>query len=189
MKQREDIYRHIEKSFHLLHENGKKIEDEAEAKNQFLSTMSHEIRTPLNGIVGFTKLLKELNPTKDQEEFLSLIENASNNLISIVNDVLDLSKMNAEKMEIESTSFDIFKTMELTIASFSQQADQKDIELGVLKYVPIIALTANTSAGDREKYIAEGMDDYAIKPLDVEALKSIISDYYVNRISSKNKVK
>ncbi|MCW8821462.1 MAG: ATP-binding protein [Sulfurovum sp.] len=132
MKQREDIYGHIEKSFCLMHENGKKIEDEAEAKSQFLSTMSHEIRTPLNGIIGFTKLLKELNPTKDQEEFLSLIENSSNNLIAIINDVLDLSKMNAEKMEIESASFNIFKTIELTIASFSQQADQKDIELGVL---------------------------------------------------------
>jgi signal transduction histidine kinase/CheY-like chemotaxis protein len=132
IKQREKIYSHIDKSFHLLHEKGKKIEDEAEAKSQFLSTMSHEIRTPLNGIIGFTKLLKELGTTKDQEEFLSLIENSSHNLISIVNDVLDLSKMNAEKMEIEHTSFDIFKTIELTVASFAQRADQKDIELGLL---------------------------------------------------------
>ncbi|TET87277.1 MAG: response regulator [Sulfurovum sp.] len=132
IKQREDIYSYIDKSFHLLHDKGKKIEDEAEAKSQFLSTMSHEIRTPLNGIIGFTKLLKELGATQDQEEFLSLIENSSNNLISIVNDVLDLSKMNAEKMEIEQTSFDIFETIELTVASLAQQADQKDIELGLL---------------------------------------------------------
>lgn len=132
MKQREDLYDHIERSFHLLRENRKKIEDEAEAKIQFLSSMSHEIRTPLNGIIGFIKLLKELSATKEQEEFLSLIENSSNNLISIVNDILDLSKMNAGKMEIESISFNIFKTIELTVASFSQQADQKDIELGVL---------------------------------------------------------
>jgi len=132
IKQREDIYSYIDKSFHLLHEKGKKIEDEAEAKSQFLSTMSHEIRTPLNGIIGFTKLLKELGTTQDQEEFISLIENSSHNLISIVNDVLDLSKMNAEKMEIEYRSFNIFETIELTVASLAQQADQKDIELGLL---------------------------------------------------------
>ncbi len=132
IKQREDIYSYIEKSFHRLHQKGKKIEDEAEAKNQFLSTMSHEIRTPLNGIIGFTKLLKELGATEDQKEFIFLIENSSHNLISIVNDVLDLSKMNAEKMELEHRSFNIFETVELTVASLAQQADQKDIELGLL---------------------------------------------------------
>ncbi len=132
IKQREDIYSYIEKSFHRLHQKGKKIEDEAEAKSQFLSTMSHEIRTPLNGIIGFTKLLKELGATEDQKEFIFLIENSSHNLISIVNDVLDLSKMNAEKMELEHRSFNIFETVELTVASLAQQADQKDIELGLL---------------------------------------------------------
>ena len=132
IKQREDIYGYIEKSFHRLHQKGKKIEDEAEAKSQFLSTMSHEIRTPLNGIIGFTKLLKELGATEDQKEFIFLIENSSHNLISIVNDVLDLSKMNAEKMELEHRSFNIFETVELTVASLAQQADQKDIELGLL---------------------------------------------------------
>jgi signal transduction histidine kinase/CheY-like chemotaxis protein len=132
IKQREKIYSYIDKSFHLLHEKGKEIEDEAEAKSQFLSTMSHEIRTPLNGIIGFTKLLKEMDTTEDQNEFISLIENSSNNLISIVNDVLDLSKMNAEKMEIEYIPFNLFETIDLTVASFAQMADQKDIEFGVL---------------------------------------------------------
>ena len=132
IKHREEMYSYIDQSFSLLHEKGKKIEDEAEAKSQFLSTMSHEIRTPLNGIIGFTKLLKEMGTTEDQEEFISLIENSSNNLISIVNDVLDLSKMNAEKMEIEHIPFNLFETIDLTVASFAQLADQKDIELGVL---------------------------------------------------------
>ena len=94
--------------------------------------MSHEIRTPLNGILGFTKLLKEMDATEDQKEYLSLIENSSNNLIAIVNAVLDLSKMNAEKMEIESIPFHLFETIDLTVASFAQMADQKDIEFGVL---------------------------------------------------------
>ena len=132
VKQREEIYYKIEKHVSLLHEKGKQIEDEAEAKGQFLSTMSHEIRTPLNGILGFTKLLKEMDMTEDQEEYVSLIENSSHNLISIVNDVLDLSKMNADKMEIEHIPFNLFETIDLTVASLVQLADQKDIELAVL---------------------------------------------------------
>ncbi len=131
-QQREAAYKYIADLFSLLEEKGKKIKEEAEAKSQFLSTMSHEIRTPLNGILGFTKLLKEMDTTEDQEEFISLIENSSNNLIAIVNDVLDLSKMNAEKMEIESIPFNLFETIDLTVASFAQMADQKDIEFGVL---------------------------------------------------------
>ena len=130
-KRREDIYAYIDRRFSLLHEEGRKIGDEAEAKSHFLSTMSHEIRTPLNGIVGFTKLLKEMEISNDQEEYISLIENSSHNLITIVNDVLDLSKMNAEKMVIEEVSFNLFETIDLIVASFAQQADQKDIELGL----------------------------------------------------------
>ncbi|GIT98017.1 hypothetical protein TSL1_08380 [Sulfurovum sp. TSL1] len=131
-QQREEVYKYIAHLFSLLEKKGKEIKEEAEAKGQFLSTMSHEIRTPLNGILGFTKLLKEMDATEDQKEFISLIENSSNNLISIVNDVLDLSKMNAEKMEIESIPFHLFETIDLTVASFAQMADQKDIEFGVL---------------------------------------------------------
>ena len=132
IQQREEIYSHIAHIFSLLEERGKEIEEEAEAKSQFLSTMSHEIRTPLNGIIGFTKLLKQMDTTEDQNEFISLIENSSNNLITIVNDVLDLSKMNAEKMEIEYIPFHLFETIDLTVASFAQMSDQKDIEFGVL---------------------------------------------------------
>lgn len=132
IQQREEIYSYIVHVFSLLEKRGKEIEDDAEAKSQFLSTMSHEIRTPLNGIIGFTKLLKEMDTTEEQNEFISLIENSSNNLIAIVNDVLDLSKMNAEKMEIEYIPFNLFETIDLTVASFAQMADQKDIEFGVL---------------------------------------------------------
>jgi signal transduction histidine kinase/ActR/RegA family two-component response regulator len=130
-KTKEDVYTYIYSSFQLLNEKHKQAKDEASSKSQFLSTLSHEIRTPLNGIIGFSKLLKDMGVSSDQDEFLSLIESSSHNLIAIVNDVLDLSKMNAEKMEIENVSFDIVKTIETTIAPFTQQTDQKDIELGL----------------------------------------------------------
>jgi signal transduction histidine kinase/CheY-like chemotaxis protein len=131
IKNKEEQYKYIESSFDLLHEKIKQTKDEGEAKSQFLSTMSHEIRTPLNGIIGFTKLLKDMGATKDQEEFLTMIEKSSHRLIAIVNDVLDLSKMNADKMEIEDVPFDLIETIESTTASLVQQAEQKDIEYAV----------------------------------------------------------
>ena len=126
-----DIFNYLSHSFQLLQSKCKQANDDATSKTQFLSTLSHEIRTPLNGIIGFSKLLRDMGTTVDQEEFLTLIEGSSRTLISIVNDVLDLSKMNADKMEIEHLPFNLFETVESTVATFTQETDQKDIELGV----------------------------------------------------------
>ena len=146
-KNKEDIFAYIYSSFQLLHEKQKQSKDEAESKSQFLSTLSHEIRTPLNGIIGFSKLLRDIGATQDQEEFLSLIEGSSHNLIAIVNDILDLSKIDADKMEIENASFNIVETVESTVATFTPQADQKDIELGVF----IDPFLSNYFLGDATK--------------------------------------
>ncbi len=126
-----DIFNYLSDSFQVLQTKCNQANDDAACKTQFLSTLSHEIRTPLNGIIGFSKLLRDMGTTADQEEFLTLIEGSSRTLISIVNDVLDLSKMDAEKMQIEQIPFNIFETVESTVASFTQQTDQKDIELGL----------------------------------------------------------
>jgi len=71
---KEDIYSYIYDCFHRINHKCKKAKLEAQSKSNFLSTLSHEIRTPLNGIIGFSKLLKDIGVTQDQEEFLSLIE-------------------------------------------------------------------------------------------------------------------
>jgi len=130
-KNEKDMYTYIDQSVQFLNDERKISKDDVEAKTQYLSTMTHEIRTPLNSIIGFSNLLKEIGVTDEQEEFVTHIENSSQKLLTIVNDVLDLSKMNADKMEIENISFDIFETVETTVASFTQQTDQKDIELGL----------------------------------------------------------
>ena len=147
VKNKEDLFNYINSSFQLLHEKKKQSEDEATSKSEFLSTLSHEIRTPLNGIIGFSKLLRDMGATQDQEEFLTLIEGSSHNLIAIVNDILDLSKINADKMVIENVSFNIIETIESTVARFIQQTDQKDIELGVF----IDPFLANYFLGDATK--------------------------------------
>ena len=130
-KSKEDMYAYLQSSFQVLHEKEKQSKDEVKLKSQFLSTLSHEIRTPLNAIIGFSKLLKDMDTSEDQKEFLSLVENSSYKLIMIVNDILDLSKINADKMEIENSSFDIFDMVETTASSFTQQTDHKDIEFGL----------------------------------------------------------
>jgi signal transduction histidine kinase/CheY-like chemotaxis protein len=107
------------------------IKEANEAKDLFLANMSHEIRTPLNGVVGFTQLLKSTEVTEEQKEFISVIEHSSENLLNIVNDILDLSKIKADKIELESISFDPIEKFEATIESYAARAAEKDIEFGV----------------------------------------------------------
>ena len=107
------------------------IREASQAKDLFLANMSHEIRTPLNGIVGFTQLLKSTELTPDQEEFITVIENSSDNLLTIVNDILDLSKIKADKIELESIPFNAVEKFESAVESYGARAAEKDIELGV----------------------------------------------------------
>ncbi len=128
---KKQIYAYISSILKLLHEKELQAEEANTAKDLFLANMSHEIRTPLNGIVGFTQLLKESPLTPDQQEFISIIENSSDNLLAIVSDILDLSKISANKMELEDISFDIFEKVESAVETFVAKADEKRIELGV----------------------------------------------------------
>jgi len=107
------------------------IREANQAKDLFLANMSHEIRTPLNGIVGFTQLLKSTPVSEEQEEFITVIENSSDNLLTIVNDILDLSKIKADKIELEHISFNAAEKFESAIESYGARAAEKDIELGV----------------------------------------------------------
>ena len=107
------------------------IREANQAKDLFLANMSHEIRTPLNGIVGFTQLLKSTSVSDEQEEFISVIEHSSDNLLNIVNDILDLSKIKADKIELEEIAFNATEKFEASIESYGARAAEKDIELGV----------------------------------------------------------
>lgn len=120
--------REINKIYKFLTET---IKEANEAKDLFLANMSHEIRTPLNGIVGFTQLLKSTPVTDEQEEFISVIEHSSDNLLSIVNDILDLSKIKADKIELENIPFNPIEKFEASVESYAARAAEKDIDFGI----------------------------------------------------------
>jgi len=102
----------------------------SEAKSMFLANMSHEIRTPLNGIVGFAELLKDTELKEEQQEFVEIIEKSSENLLSIINSILDLSKIESNKLEIEDISFNPIVEFESAVEVYGALASEKHIDLG-----------------------------------------------------------
>jgi signal transduction histidine kinase/DNA-binding response OmpR family regulator len=100
-----------------------------EAKSLFLANMSHEIRTPLNGIVGFTEILRSTDLNQEQQEFLNIIEKSSENLLNIINNILDLSKIESNKIEIENIIFDSASEFESAIETYAVAAAEKNIDL------------------------------------------------------------
>ena len=102
----------------------------SEAKSMFLANMSHEIRTPLNGIVGFTELLKDTDLSQEQKEFIDIIEKSSENLLEIINNILDLSKIESNKLEIEEIVFNPIAEFESAVEVYSVRASEKHIDLG-----------------------------------------------------------
>lgn len=112
-----------------LEEEKERAENSEKAKEQFLANMSHEIRTPLNAIVGLTRLLLEKEPKQDQLKYLNSIKHSSDNLLVIINDILDLSKIEAGKINFEKIDFNIKEELETVVTTFRLNAEEKSIHL------------------------------------------------------------
>ncbi|RYZ95120.1 MAG: hybrid sensor histidine kinase/response regulator, partial [Moraxellaceae bacterium] len=99
------------------------------AKSQFIATMSHEIRTPMNGILGMVELLRDTELSSVQSHYLDIINRSGDNLLTVINDILDYSKIEAGKMELEDVSFLLDDVVDDSAALFAAMANKRNIEL------------------------------------------------------------
>jgi len=113
----------------LLDEARKEAEEIGNSKVEFLANMSHEIRTPLNAVIGASDLLMKMVTDSDASKYMSTLSIASRQLNSVVDDILDFSRMEANKLELEHVSFDILEVLESVISLHSPLAHEKNLEL------------------------------------------------------------
>lgn len=112
-----------------LHISEKKVRESAHVKENFMANMSHEIRTPMNAILGFTNLLQQKKLDEDSAGYVQTIKKSGENLLGIINDILDLSKIEAGMLRIEATPFNIRGLIHSVEAMFADKSREKNIKL------------------------------------------------------------
>ncbi|MGO2088067.1 MAG: response regulator [Oceanisphaera sp.] len=116
-----------------LHKTSQAALTLARTKTDFLANMSHEIRTPMNAIIGFASLMQQTPLTSTQQQHLKKIKLSSDNLLLLINDILDLTKVEAGKLELEDIEFDLNEQLERLSGLFSDMSENKQLEVVIIK--------------------------------------------------------
>ncbi len=161
LKARVQLHISLKRTFDELTRTKKEAIAATEAKALFLANMSHEIRTPMNGIVGMVDILKQTDLTPVQDEYLSIIESSGENLLTIINDILDYSKIEAGGIELEHIPFKLNFELNSVVNMLKIMADKK----GLFLKLDIDEMTPDVLVGDpvRLKQIIINLVNNAIK--------------------------
>lgn len=111
--------------------------ESARVKTAFLATVSHELRTPMNGVIGMTSLLMETSLTSEQQSYAETIRQCGEALLELINDVLECSKIEAGKLELECLDFNLRTSVEQVLAQFAERAETKGLELTGLVHASV----------------------------------------------------
>ena len=110
----------------------KEAENHAKSRETFLANMSHEIRTPMNAIAGFTEQLAHGKLNEEQQEQLGMVRKSTNHLLHVINEILDLTKLDSDKLELEKIGFRITDVVKEAVAFVTPMAEEKELQLHVV---------------------------------------------------------
>lgn len=166
------LFRLLEKNIHLAKQADL-------AKSNFLANMSHELRTPLNGVIGMAGLLKRTDMTPTQSNYVDIIDGCSTGLVTIINDVLDLSKLDADKSDFHFSAFDLRLMLESLVALNRPAAIDKGLEIAlhwpesvprrVISDESRLRQIANNLIGNAVKFTSTGRIDVMLQSRAISA--------------------